>query len=129
MPATVWWEIETPDPSRFQRFHGALLGWTFESAFADTELGIDYWVIRDDGHAVGGLQQAVPVTVSVSTGVRVYVEVDDLEVTLARAVQLGGTIERGRLALGGDDHWCAVFRDATGLSLGLWTRRPAAPAT
>lgn len=31
----VWWEIETPDAERFQRFHAALSGWSFEPAFAD----------------------------------------------------------------------------------------------
>ncbi|MEH3068128.1 MAG: hypothetical protein PGN15_08770 [Aeromicrobium erythreum] len=66
---------------------------------------------------------------SASTGQRVYVDVDDLEATLVRAVELGGAVERGRLALDEDDRWCAMFRDAPGAPFGLWTSRPAAGAT
>ncbi|BAK33113.1 hypothetical protein MLP_00990 [Microlunatus phosphovorus NM-1] len=30
MDGIVWWEIETADPERFQQFHAALSGWSFE---------------------------------------------------------------------------------------------------
>jgi predicted enzyme related to lactoylglutathione lyase len=30
MPRIVWWEIESPDPEAFQRFHAELWSWTFE---------------------------------------------------------------------------------------------------
>jgi predicted enzyme related to lactoylglutathione lyase len=53
MSQIVWWEIETPTPEASQQFHGHLWGWTLERAFADTELGAEYWM---------------PVTVPVSRG-------------------------------------------------------------
>lgn len=53
-----------------------------------------------------------------------YLAVDDLEATLERVVELGGMVERRRLALGGDDRWFGVFRDSTGVSFGLWTEHP-----
>jgi hypothetical protein len=53
MSQSVWWEIETPTPEASQQFHGHLWGWTLERAFADTELGAEYWM---------------PVTVPVSRG-------------------------------------------------------------
>lgn len=46
MQPIVWWEIESPDPETFQRFHSALWGWQYEPAFAGTELGADYWIIK-----------------------------------------------------------------------------------
>jgi hypothetical protein len=55
----VWREVETPDPEAFQRFHGKLWGWEYERAFADTELGADYWIIQDAGKGIGGLQRSV----------------------------------------------------------------------
>ncbi|WP_250445777.1 VOC family protein [Actinotalea sp. C106] len=124
MPGIVWWEIETPDPDGFQRFHGALWGWTFEPAFANTALGADYWIIQQDQHGIGGLQRASASAPRPSVGTRVYLEMDDLETTLDRIAELGGDVERARTALGGDDRWFATFRDPTGVSIGLWTGNP-----
>lgn len=119
--------IETAYPERFQRFHAALSGWSFEPAFADTELGADYWIIQDGGRGIGGLQRASSSAAPPSAGPRVYVAVDDLEAALDHVVELGGVIERPRIALGGDDRWFGTFRDSTGVSFGLWTEHPKRP--
>lgn len=121
MAGIVWWEIETAEPERFQLFHAVLSGWSFEPAFEDTELGADYWIIQQDGQGVGGLQRTSPSASPPSVGTRVYLAVDDLEATLERAVELGGVVERARIALGGDDRWFGAFRDPVGVSFGLWT--------
>ena len=124
MPGIVWWEIETAQPELFQQFHAALSGWAFVSAFEDTEFGADYWIIQKDGEGIGGLQRA-SASAMPSVGTRVYLAVDDLETTLARVAELGGKVERSRIALGGADRWFGVFRDPTGVSFGLWTAHPA----
>jgi len=121
----VWWEIETPDPEDFQRFHGAMWGWTFEPAFADTGLGADYWIIKGGGNSLGGLQRAQSLAPP-RTGVRLYVEVVDLEKALERAQSFGGQVERARTGLGGDDRWFATILDPTGVSFGVWTANPPA---
>jgi predicted enzyme related to lactoylglutathione lyase len=121
MPGIVWWEVETAEPERFQQFHAALSGWDFVPAFADTELGADYWIIRQNGEGIGGLQRASSSAPPPSAGTRLYLAVDDLEATLDRVVELGGRVERTRIALGGDDRWFGVFRDPAGVSFGLWT--------
>ncbi len=120
----MWWEIETADPERFQRFHAALSGWSFEPAFADTELGADYWIVQADGRGIGGLQRSAASDAPPSAGPRLYLAVEDLEAALVRVVALGGVIERHRIALGGDDRWFGTFRDPTGVSFGLWTAHP-----
>lgn len=124
MSGIVWWEIETPNPKLFQQFHSALSGWTFEPAFKDTELRADYWIIQHDGQSIGGLQQAPSEVDKPLAGTRVYLTVDDLEGTLARVIELGGTIERSRVELGGNDRWFGILQDPTGVSLGLWTQNP-----
>lgn len=124
MAGIVWWEVETAEPERFQRFHAALSGWSFESAFEYTELGASYWIIQQDGHSVGGLQRAPSSAAPPSAGTRVYLAVHDLEATLDRVVELGGVMQRSRTALGGDDRWFGVFRDPSGVSFGLWTEHP-----
>jgi len=114
----VWWEVETPAPEAFQTFHGSLWGWEFSPAFGDSELGRDYWIIQSGAAGIGGLQRG---SSAPAAGVRFYLEVDDLETTLIRAVSLGGAIERSRTALGGDDRWFANVLDPAGISFGLWT--------
>lgn len=123
--AVVWWEIETPSPDAFQSFHAALSGWSFREAFVGGDLGADYWIVCDGGTDIGGLQRGEAGLVP-QPGVRLYLEVDDLEPTLERALALGAVVERERTALGGDDRWFAVVTDPTGVSFGLWTARAAA---
>jgi predicted enzyme related to lactoylglutathione lyase len=127
MPRIVWWEIETPDPEAFQRFHAELWGWEFERAFAGTELEADYWIIRDAGQGIGGLQRSAT-SARPLAGTRLYVQVSDLERTLGRVTALGGTIERSRTELGGDDRWFATALDPGGVSFGMWTDRGPGPA-
>jgi uncharacterized protein len=122
----VWWEIESPEPDRTQRFYGALFGWEFRRAFDEpnSELGRRYWIVERAGNGIGGLQESEPGAELPKTGVRLYVQVDDLEATLSRAVDLGATGERPRTFLGTDDFWFANVRDPAGISLGLRTSRP-----
>jgi uncharacterized protein len=125
----VWWEIESPDPERTQEFYRALFGWEFRRAFdgPTSELGRRYWIVERAGDGIGGLQESAPgASRPGGAGIRLYVEVDDLEGTMARAVELGATGERGRTFLGTDDFWFANVLDPTGISLGLWTSRPPA---
>jgi uncharacterized protein len=124
----VWWEIESPDPVRTQRFYRALFGWEFRRAFdqPNSELGRRYWIAERAGVGIGGLQESRATASAADARVRLYVEVDDLEATLSRAVELGATSERGRTFLGTDDFWFANVRDPTSISLGLWTSRPPA---
>jgi predicted enzyme related to lactoylglutathione lyase len=126
MSQIVWWEIETRAPDVFQEFHGALWGWRFEPAFADTELDADYWIIKVDGRSIGGLQRAAS-DAHPQAGTRLYVEVDDLESVLRDVQGRGGLVERTRTALGGDDRWFATALDPTGVSFGMWTAHPAPP--
>ena len=123
MSQIVWWEIESPDPEAFQRFHAAMWGWAFRPAFADSELAADYWVITAREVAIGGLQRSATPTPP-HVGTRLYVEVDGLEEALRQVESLGGRVERARTELGGDDRWFATVVDPTGISFGMWTGNP-----
>jgi predicted enzyme related to lactoylglutathione lyase len=122
MAGIVWWEVETPAPEEFQRFHEAMWGWEFHPAFADAET-TEYWVMVSDGRGIGGLQRGAGSPPA--AGTRVYLEVDDLEGVLAVAETLGATVEQTRVALG-DGRWFARFRDPAGVSFGLWCESPPA---
>jgi hypothetical protein len=122
----VWWEIEVTDPAAAQRFYSELLGWTFRRDFdgPESQLDRDYWIVEVDGRGIGGLQAVLAGAPAPQAGVRLYVQVTDLEATIATAVALGATVERGRTYLGSDDFWFANVRDPQGVSLGLWTTNP-----
>jgi predicted enzyme related to lactoylglutathione lyase len=125
MSQIVWWEIETPEPEVFQRFHGPMWGWVFEPAFADSELGADYWIIKVGDKGIGGLQRSAS-SARPHAGSRLYVEVADLERVLGEVQARGGQVERSRTALGGDDRWFATALDPTGVTFGMWTSHPPA---
>jgi len=122
----VWWELESPNPAGSQEFYGQLFGWTFHRAFDEpgSELGRDYWIVEHNGRGIGGLQAALPDAATPQAGVRLYVEVSNLEATLEHAARLGATVERARVFLGSDDFWFANVRDPQGMSFGLWTANP-----
>lgn len=111
-------------PEAFREFHTEMWGWTFESAFEDSELGADYWIVREGDNGIGGLQRSQARS-KPTPGVRLYVAVDDLENSLQRAVTLGAVVERDRTALGGEDRWFATIADPSGVSFGLWTAEAA----
>ena len=125
MRELVWWEIESREPAAFQQFASDLFGWRFESAFENTQLAAEYWIVRHGDRSIGGLQKAAETASPAQVGTRIDSDVDDLEVRLPRSYGWAGKVERSRTHLGGDDRWFATFTDPTGVSIGLWTARPA----
>lgn len=81
MSQIVWWEIETPNPRSFGDFTRRC-GVGFVPAFVVSELGADYWIVRDDDKAIGELQRSTS-SARPHAGSRLYVKVADLEQTLS----------------------------------------------
>jgi predicted enzyme related to lactoylglutathione lyase len=113
----TWWEIPVADLDNGARFFGAVFGWTF------APMGDGYRGVHADGVLIGGLFES-PET-SRGDGVRVYVNVLDLEANLVAAERAGGTIRRPRTEVGGDMGWWAEIADPAGRTLGLCTSQPA----
>lgn len=99
--ALSWNDVLTPDPEASARFYGELFGWTI-SEVAEGR----YWSIHNGETANGGLmraQQGQPVVWNP------YFAVSDLEASLARIDELGGStiapamdVPAGRFALVAD---------------------------
>lgn len=114
----VHFEIIGQDAAATQRFYGDLFGWPID---ADNEF--NYGLVNpgrgtmDRGipGGIGGAPEGTP------TRTTIYIEVDDIEATLARAEQLGGTKLFGpetimeRITL-------AQFTDPDGNIIGLLSR-------
>lgn len=81
----VHWELNTPDPAAAVEYYKSLFGWTVQTIpemsynLVQTESG------RGADGAIQGVEEA-------PRGVTIYVEVDDPQAYLDKAVALGGTV-------------------------------------
>jgi hypothetical protein len=89
-----WFEVGTPDPAGAQEFYGGLFGWVF----AQDDTGIPYHQARTgEGHPIKG---GIADTEGQYPSYAVFcVVVEDVAATLERAVQLGGEVVMGPMAL------------------------------
>jgi hypothetical protein len=112
-----WWEIPVQDLEKAEPFYSAVFGWDFQP------FGEGYAGILAGGALVGGLSQSDE---DVTDGIRLYVNVEDIEATLARVADNGGSIKTPRTEVGGDMGWWANFTDAQGRLIGLCSGNAAA---
>src|SRR5262245_55094781 len=95
--AVTWWELDVPDVGQAQQFYGAVCPWTFQAM----EGYEGYVIVQVEGTGIGALQASDAGEPS-GRGLRPYVQVADLEDTLERVRQAGGTVEQERMPVPGD---------------------------
>jgi uncharacterized protein len=115
----TWWEIPVRDLERAKTFYAAVFGWGF------TPFGEGYEGILAGETMIGGLSQT-DAGEAVGEGIRIYVQVDDLEGTFATVEANGGAVKTPRTEIGGDMGWWANITDPQGRVIGLATNNPAA---
>ncbi|MEJ7628930.1 MAG: VOC family protein [Nocardioidaceae bacterium] len=113
----TWWEIPVQELDKAKTFYAAVFGWTFEP------FGEGYAAVLAAGVMIGGLSESGGE--DVSEGVRIYVNVSDLEGVLAVVSSNGGAVKTPRQEVGGDMGWWANFTDPQGRIIGLATNNPA----
>lgn len=103
-------EIETTDMERAQTFYGGLFDWNFR-AFTD-----DMVVFGTGDQHLGGFTKVEKVSAGSSPSI--WIEVDDLEASLAKAESLGGRIISGKAPV---PHvgWSGQVADLDGTSIGM----------
>jgi uncharacterized protein len=114
-------EIYGDDPERLAIFYRELFGWRIERAE-----GVDYWRIAIDPGAAplatGGIARRPAFS---HAGFMNFVEVDDLDATLAAATRLGGAILKEKTATP-RTAWHAVIADPAGNACLVWQPDPLA---
>jgi uncharacterized protein len=118
--SVTWYEIQVVDLEAAKTFYGEVFGWTFEA------WGESFVVAMAGDQMVCGLDLVEGDTSPAGRHVRVYLDVDDMEETLARIEKAGGEVVAARTAVPGDNGWLATFADPSGLKLSLFTNTPAA---
>ena len=95
--------IDSVDPARIAPFWSALLGVEERGWFTE-----DYLLLSDGGGIAPRIAfQRVPEPKSVKNRVHVDLDVDDLNVAVARVIELGGSLVAGERELNGS-RWCVV---------------------
>jgi uncharacterized protein len=109
-------EIPTADLPGARDFLAGLFGWTFTEAFPG------YWLFTTGDGPGGGLNKVD--TPPPEGGIVLYLHVDAVGATLARATGLGGEMRQGVTEIGGGYGHFALVKIPGGAVLGLWSRLP-----
>ncbi len=105
-------EIPADDLPALQRFYSELFGWTLQKAPGDME----YYLLelKPDAMGIGMMQRQAP-----EHGIVPYVLVEDVSLSLEKAVALGAAVIMQRTAVPAMG-WFAVFLDPQKNAMGIW---------
>ena len=112
----TWWEIPVRSLEKAKTFYTAVFDWNY------TPFGEGYEGILVGESMIGGLSES---SEAVGEGIRIYVQVDDMEAVFAKVESNGGAIKTPRTEIGGDMGWWGNFTDPDGRIIGLATSNPA----
>jgi uncharacterized protein len=114
-------ELNTTDLELAKKFYGSLFGWTLR----DMPMGPMTYTMIDVGKGVGGGMQVKPMPDAPTQWVP-YVLVDDVNVAIAKARELGANLVVPFMPLP-DMGSLGIFIDPTGAAIGVWApgKKPA----
>ena len=110
----IHWELIVADVERAKTFYGTIFEWTFQS------MGPEYTLIQTGVDPGGGLLKRPPgVEMSALNN---YFRVDDIDRTLARAVEAGAKVIVPRTEVPSIG-WFAMFLDPEAVPVGVMQMR------
>ncbi|HEY9431457.1 MAG TPA: VOC family protein [Blastocatellia bacterium] len=116
--SVTWTDLTVENAERIRDFYSAVVGWTASGVdmggyddfnMNDPETGTP---VAGVCHARGGNADLPPVWL-------IYVNVEDIEKSFAKCVELGGQVISGPKRMGGQGRYC-VIRDPAGAALALF---------
>jgi uncharacterized protein len=114
-----WFELYVNDFEKSIKFFTNLFGWQFNES---NSMGFPYWnIFTGEGSLSGGLMKKIAPEHS-GQAVVLYVETDDIEMTLNKAVSLGGSVETERTLINEKAGHFGLFKDLDGNVIGLWSK-------
>ena len=116
----MWLEMASADIPASAKFYGDLFGWPMV-----TDEQMDYTMTAFEGQETGMGFPAVNEGQGITAGsVLVYVDVADVDATIARARELGAPILMDRMEIP-TVGWMAMFGDPGGNRIAVMQRMPA----
>ena len=128
MSGVVHFEIPAEDEARAREFYGAAFDWRLDvlpdlgyTNVVTTPVDEATQTPLEPGAINGGLFER---TSDLANPI-ITVDVDDIDTTLERIVELGGSVVQAKTPIPGLGYF-GYFRDTEGNVLGLWTTAPDA---
>ena len=112
----VKWQILSKDAEKTARFYSSLFDWKTDTA---NMLGYREIKTGSDRGIDGGVWPAPP---EAQDFVQLFIEVDDVDATIAKATRLGARVVVPKSALPDGDTMAILF-DPAGLSFGVMSRK------
>lgn len=87
----IWYELMTPDPKGSVAFYEPVVGWTVDAPLPGP---VEYRIVQAPGAQLGGMLQMTPdmLEMGAKPAWLVYIGVDDVDTTAAKAKELGGQV-------------------------------------
>jgi predicted enzyme related to lactoylglutathione lyase len=114
-----WVDLWARDFEKQGAFYEALFGWNHTDF--PFENGMVYRMFNAGGHAVGGMSQlsADMIAQGLPSAWNTYLATDDVDATVAKAAELGGTVTMPPMDVPGSGR-TAVIQDPTGAYVSFW---------
>lgn len=116
--AIGWTDLTVPDADGLRDFYSSVVGWTH----SPVDMGgyADYCMLTPStGRTVAGVCHARGVNAELPPVWLVYITVEDLDRSIDRCRELGGTILIGPKGMAGNDRYC-VIKDPAGAVAALY---------
>ncbi len=114
-----WFEIHVKDFDAARKFYGELFAWEFKLSQGSKSL---YWNIYTGENSVGGGLMKKNKPEHEGQAIILYVETDDIEATLKKAVELGGKVDTPKTLISETAGYFALLRDTDNNLIGLWSK-------
>ncbi len=111
-----WFDLTVADAPRIRDFYTAVTGWT--SSEIDMGGYADFVMVPPGGGGVAGVCHARGANDDLPVAWLAYVVIEDLDHSLARVVELGGSVVAGPKSMGEARY--AVIRDPAGAVIALY---------
>ena len=110
-------ELHTPDIEASRKFYETLFAWTFEII-----PGFEtYAMFRTPNGLGGGVDVGPRAEAPTDKGPVLHIEVDDIDATLAKIIEHGGSMIAPKTKISDDFGHFAIFLDNVGNRFGLWS--------
>ena len=108
-------EIPSKDYDKASKFYYAVFGW-------ETQMipEMDYAMYKAPSGVNGGFNKHLQI--NANAGVLLYIEVEDIESSLKKIEENGGTTGQSKTEIAPEMGFFALFSDSEGNSLGLWAK-------
>jgi uncharacterized protein len=114
----TWTDLTVENAERISDFYGAVVGWTASGVDMG---GYGDFTMNDPetGTPVAGVCHAREGNADLPPVWLIYVNVEDIERSVMRCIELGGQVISGPKGMGGQGRYC-VIRDPAGAALALF---------